>query len=171
MTPEELNNADYKLLTFTALNNVASTQEFDFNLIRGKRLVIKRIAFKWYQKDNIDGYPYKGSRTTIDGLVTEHEIHYTNAEKAFIPEDFAANKNQAGNCILNFTINNKPIYLNGKMDNLYLKEDNLNLSINEPVQDFVIKVTNALMIFLKSDGTLNESDNLGWVCEVGCYVL
>ncbi len=171
MVKETPNTTGYKLLTFTALNNVESTQNFDFNLIRGKRLVIKRIAFKWYQKDNVDGYPYKGTKVTVDGLVTEHEIFRTNTEKCFIPEDFAANKSQGGNCTLLFTINDKPIYLNGKMDNLFLKEDNLSLFVNEPVQSFIIKVTGAKMIFLTAAGALNESDNLGWVCEVGVYIV
>lgn len=168
---ERPNTTAYKLLTFTAANNVDGTQQFEFSLIRNKRLVIKRIAFKWYQLDNVDGYPYKGSSVSIDGLVTSHEILRTNTEKCFIPEDFASNKHQDGNCLLSFTINDKPVYLNGAMDNLYLKEDNLNLFVNEPVQKFSIKVLNAKMIFLTSGGLLVESDNIGWVCEVGAYII
>lgn len=161
---------NYKLLIFTAVNNAIGTQQFDFNLIQGKLMLIKRIKFNWYQLDAVDGHPYKGSKTTIDGTVTEHETMNGNTEKSFIPEHYAANKNQDGNCLLSFAINDKPIYLNGKMDNLYLKEDNLNLLINEPVQTFSVKITNAKMIFLDNTGALVESDNLGWVCEVGAYV-
>jgi len=170
MVIETPNRTNYKLLTFTASNNADATQNFDFNLIRGKRLVIKRIAFKWYQLDNVDGYPYKGTFISVDGLVTTHEIIYGNTEKPFIPESSAANKDQGGNCLLSFTINDKPIYLNGQMDNLYLKEDNLNIFVNEDLQKMNIKVTNAKMIFVKN-GALVESDNLGWVCEVGVYIL
>lgn len=170
MIEELKNNTGYHLLTFTALNNVESTQEFDFNLIKGKRVVIKRLKFKWYQADATDGYPYQGSTMNIDGTVTGHYLINSSTQKLFIPEHFAANKHQAGNCTLQFKINDRPLYLNGKMDNLFLNEDSLNLLVDEPVQKFTIKVLNATMIFISSAGALNESDNLGWVCEVGVYV-
>lgn len=161
----------YKLLTFTGANNADGTAEFDFNLIKNKRLVIKRIGFKWYQLDNVDGYPYLKSSVNVDALKTEHAVLYTSTQKTFIPENSGANKNQAGNCTLLFTINDKPVYLNGKMDNLFLTEDNLNFFINEDVQKFSIKVTNAKMNFLDATGAIVESDNLGWVCEIGVYIV
>ena len=57
------------------------------------------------------------------------------------------------------------------MDNLFLKEDNINLVINEPVTDINIKVANAKMVFLDNTGALIESDNIGWVCELGVYIV
>ncbi len=171
MITERLNSANYKLLTFTAVNNAIGQKEFDFNLVQSRRIIIKRIAFKWYQIDNVDGLPYKNSRASIDGLLLQHDVIDGTSQKIFIPENFASNKFQNGNCLLQFTINSKPVYLNGKMDNLFLKEDNINLVINEPVTDINIKVANAKMVFLDNTGALIESDNIGWVCELGVYIV
>ena len=99
MITERLNSANYKLLTFTAVNNAIGQKEFDFNLVQSRRIIIKRIAFKWYQIDNVDGLPYKNSRASIDGLLLQHDVIDGTSQKIFIPENFASNKFQNGNCL------------------------------------------------------------------------
>lgn len=163
-------STNYKLLTITGVNGVAGTYQFDFNLVNGKRLLIKRVCFKWYLIDNSEGVPYLSSDTSIDGVVAGHNVINANAEKVFIPEQSAANRFQNSLCTLLFNINNKPVYLNGKMDNIFLNEDNINIMINEPVQSIIVKVSNAKVILLNG-ASLVSSENIGWICEIGAYIL
>jgi hypothetical protein len=164
------NATNYKLLSFAGNNNVLGSYQFDSNLITGKRLYIKRIRFKWYTLDNTEGLPYLSSGATIDGTVTGHDVLNSNSEKIFIPEESGSNIFQNSNCILNFLFNDKPVFLNGKMDNLFLNEDNLDLLINEPIQTIKIKVNNAKVCLLNG-GSLQLSENIGWICELGAYIL
>lgn len=170
MVNERPNIGGYRLLTFTGTNGVLGTKEFDSNLILNKKILIKDIKFKWYLIDASEGLPYKSSITNIDGLVSGHEILNVGANKVFIPENFASNIFQNGNCLLNFSVNNKPVFLNGKMDDLYLHKDNLDILINESVQSFDIKITGAAMLLLL-DNVIASSNNIGWVCEVGVFII
>lgn len=161
---------NYKLLTFAGLNNAAGINQFDFNLVAGKRLIIKKILLKWFVIDDSNGYPYDGSITNFDGTIANHTIIKSDSHKIFIPENSSSNIFQDGNCSLIFSINNKPLFLNGKLDNLFINEDNVNINIGEPVQSIIIKVNNAKALLLNGSN-LVESTNLGWLLEMGVYII
>ncbi|MEW6508383.1 MAG: hypothetical protein AB1432_11615 [Bacteroidota bacterium] len=161
---------NYRLLTYTGANNTFGTAQFDINLILNKTLLIKRIAFKWFTLDNSAGVPYLNSTVNFDGAINGHNVLNSNTELIYIPKESGSNINQDGNCTLIFTFNNKPIFLNGRLDDIFIEESNLDLRINEPIQSVAVKVLNAKVCLLNG-ASLVVSDNIGWKCEIGAYII
>lgn len=167
VTPTATN---YRLLTYAGNNNDTGAAKFDFNLIQGKRLIIKKIALKWYTKDGTEGVPYLGSNAGLDGLISGHSVINSTTQKILIPENSAAAVFQDDLATFSLGVNNKPVFLNGKLETLHINEDNIDIRINEPIQSIIVRIAGAKAALL-SGGDIVLSENLAWVCELGVYII
>ncbi len=138
---------NYRVLQFAGVNNTPAVQKFDFKLLKHRNMIIKRIKFLWFVLDESEGLPYRKSAANFDGTILQHDV-IKGTSKSFIPKDSAANIYQNGNCTANLLVNSKPTYLSGEMNNLFLEENNIDISINEPIQSLSMQINNAKMLLL-----------------------